>query len=196
MIISLNNYPNILDAKAWLVTGDLGTLKESVQKYIKAVELGGDPENYPTTVTKVEKEIIGVMYKESADAVNEVYGFDFSQCIQYGDIILIGNRHEIESISQNKYVVLFLKNTRSEMFVLVFDALKFVTEYAINPQNPGYSDRRLYCNYGKVKRPSGVDIAQASLSVISLVKDDRAFFDESVLTVYTSARDIPFGMPD
>lgn len=178
MIISMKNYPTVVDAKAWAVKCDRDELIAQSMEFYEKCALGGDMPKYPDVVTQNNPETVGVTFDDAEDAIRQVYGFDWRQCVQYGDLMLIGNRKEMMNLPDGTQIFLHMKNERGENLIVLFDVKKFIT---YDPNRPSHNNNnRLMMNYCRIGcAPNEKD--ENTLTTIALIKDDENLLESDVL---------------
>lgn len=193
MIISMKNYPTVIDAKAWAVLCDRDTLIAQSMEFYEKCFIGGDEPPYPKVIQENKPTIIGVTFDDAEDAVRQVYDFDWTQCVQYGDLMLIGNRKELLNLPDGTQIFLRMKNERGENLIVLFDVKKFMK---FDPNRKSHQNNKLMFNYCKTSAaPSEKD--ENTLTVIALLKDDENLLESDVLLQIgdTSPNALPFSAP-
>ena len=193
MIISMKNYPTVVDAKAWAAQCERDELIAQSMEFYEKAALGGDMPAYPKCIFENTNEVVGVTFDDAEDAVRQVYDFDWTQCVQYGDLMLIGNRKEILTLPEGTQIFLHMKNERGENLIVLFDVKKFIIH---DPNRKSHRNNKLLFNYCK-KSASPNEKDENTLTVIALIKDDDNLLESDVLLQIgdTSSNGISFSSP-
>lgn len=176
MIMILKNYPSVVDAKAWVVKTDLATL---VAESKEAMEKAKNSEIMvlPNSVLNNNKSIIGVTFDDAEGALKSMYDFSWENCVQYGDLMLVGNREEMIRIPAGYHVFLWMKNERGTQMTVIFDFKKYMIH---DDSRRSHQKGKCLVNYCKGNpRPDKRDAS--TLTIISMMKEDDNLLEKDVL---------------
>lgn len=182
MIAVLRNYQSVVDAKAWVVDGvNKEMLVDDTRKAIELSRGKAEPV-FPVSVTNNFKQVVGVTFNEAEGAVEEMYNFNWASIPHYGDLLIVGNRKEILHMPSQAVLYLWMKNDRDTHLGVVFDFKKFMNP---DPQRRSHRNGKCLANFCP---PNVMDYRkdEATLTVMSIVKEDEPVVEDDVLTIVSS----------
>lgn len=192
MIIILKNYPSVVDAKAWVIRGEKDKLVhelEAMNEKLRASEEFSSTVGIPPSILNRPKQIIGVTFDDAEGAVKQMYDVNWSSLASYGDLVLLGNRHEMLMFQNGCYVYLWVKNDRGTQMSLLFD---FKTYMNIDPNRKSHQKGKCIMNYCPPNIPQNIR-DKNTITLISLIKDDEPLVESDVINLFISdANDLMF----
>ena len=179
MTIVLKNYPSVVDAKAYLVHGDWNELTDDMMYFVNAnANTTALPNNIQSKVT----DIVGVTFDDADEAIRDIYGIDWSQCIHYGDMTLAGMKKEMVSLPDDTHLIGVFINDRGETLVVMLNI-----KNAFNPANVFNTAAmpRMYCRIGTRTEDRGNE----TFVTFSLMRNDENLLRRNTLLQFCSTPD-------
>lgn len=179
MTIVLKNYPSVVDAKAYLVHGDWNELTDGMIAFVNAnANTTALPNNIQSKVT----DIVGVTFDDADEAIRDIYDVDWSQCIHYGDMTLVGMKKKMMSLPDDTYFIGVFINDRGETLVVMLNI-----KNAFNPANVLNTAAmpRVYCRIGI----RDVERENKTFVTFFLMRDDENLLRSNTMLQFCSTPD-------
>lgn len=163
MILVLKNYPSVVSAEAMLVRSEWSELLDHSMQFVNSHP---SEATLPKYIANDKVAIVGVTFDDADEAIRDVYNVDWSQCVHYGDMVIVGMRDEISNIPDGVNLVASFVNDSGESLVVILKISKAL-DHTMAKNNAAM--QMFYCPVGI--SPSERDAK--TFTIINLIKNDE-----------------------